>query len=83
MQSFAKNFRNSFHLVLLQQGSNFLTVEEITHHNTILENIDEFLNENNSANGMNSSDKYDCCCNNEGDKDDWEDYISGGKLVTK
>ena len=56
MQSFAKNFRNSFHLVLSQQGSNLLTVEEIAHHNTILENIDEFLKESNSANGMNSSD---------------------------
>ena len=60
----------SFHLVLLQQGSNLLTAEEIAHHNTIIENIDKFLKGSNSANGMNSSDKDDCCCNNKGDKDD-------------
>lgn len=46
-----------FKLVYLIQGSNLPTEEELSLQSTILENVYEFLKNNDSANGMNSSDE--------------------------
>ena len=57
-----------FKLVYLIQGSNLPTEEELSLQSTILENVNEFLKNNDSANGMNSSDEDYCCSNNERDE---------------
>ena len=63
-----RTLQKSFQLVFLLQGSNLPTEEELSRHSTTLENVDEFLKHNDSANGINSSNEDDCCSNNEEDE---------------
>ena len=57
--------QKSFELVFLLQGSNLPTEEELSRRGTTLENVDEFLKQNDSANGMNSSEEDNCFRKNE------------------
>ena len=63
-----RTLQKSFQLVFLLQGSNLPTEEELSRHSTTLENVDEFLKHNDSANSINSSNEDDCCSNNEEDE---------------
>ena len=53
-------------LLLLLQGSNLTTKDELARYNTTLECIDDFLKET-EADEMNSSNDGDCISNNEYD----------------
>ena len=63
-----RTLQKSLQLVFLLQVSNLPTEEELSRHSTRLENVDEFLKHNDSANGMNSADEDYCCSNNEEDE---------------